>query len=551
MKVPFSANNQSDQTVSSKPSNCTVNTTPNTNLQDVTTPTSSPYEPKSVLEIQGSPSPVADKKPASDTDNSIVLDDPFQLEDHVLSHQFDDLDSFMREFGLNDDSSPVSKPIYQHSINGEPQTLTQYPSLQEFPPISLFDSTQFVPSDFGLFSDISTYNTASLSHNTNIVNTFDVSTDIQSFNNNDWNVGFNYVNDLIRLAECFDTNSLQIGQTILARLNQTLRSPIGKPPQRAAFYFKEALQSLFTGLTQTTHPASTSEIIQTIKAQKTFSSISPIPMFSSFTANQALLEATDGCTHVQVIDFDIGLGGQWASFMKELASKADSRKMTPPVLRITAIVPEDYATESRLITENLTQFARELNIKFDIDFVSIRSFGYLSFRAIKFMDGEKIAVLLSPAIFQQIGTGFLNDLRHVPPHVVVHVHSEGQMGFGTSSYRQTVIGGLEFYTGLLESLETANVNDDGSDWMRRIETFVFFPKILKAMEAAGHQGPPWREALVAVGLRQVGPSHFSYLQAECLLRRMQVRGFHVAKHQEEMLLYWHDRLLFATSAWKY
>ncbi|XP_022870605.1 scarecrow-like protein 15 [Olea europaea var. sylvestris] len=468
MKVPFSANNQSDQTVSSKPSNCTVNTTPNTNLQDVTTPTSSPYEPKSVLEIQGSPSPVADKKPASDTDNSIVLDDPFQLEDHVLSHQFDDLDSFMREFGLNDDSSPVSKPIYQHSIN-----------------------------------------------------------------------------------ECFDTNSLQIGQTILARLNQTLRSPIGKPPQRAAFYFKEALQSLFTGLTQTTHPASTSEIIQTIKAQKTFSSISPIPMFSSFTANQALLEATDGCTHVQVIDFDIGLGGQWASFMKELASKADSRKMTPPVLRITAIVPEEYATESRLITENLTQFARELNIKFDIDFVSIRSFGYLSFRAIKFMDGEKIAVLLSPAIFQQIGTGFLNDLRHVPPHVVVHVHSEGQMGFGTSSYRQTVIGGLEFYTGLLESLETANVNDDGSDWMRRIETFVFFPKILKAMEAAGHQGPPWREALVAVGLRQVGPSHFSYLQAECLLRRMQVRGFHVAKHQEEMLLYWHDRLLFATSAWKY
>ncbi|KAL2531557.1 Scarecrow-like protein 15 [Abeliophyllum distichum] len=526
MKVPCSANNQNNQTVRSKPVNRTINTTP----------TSSPYEPKSVLELRGSPSPVADQKPAP------VLEDSIQLED--LSHQFDDWDSFMTDWGLHDDSSPVSKPISQLSINSEPQTLTHYSSLQEFPPVSSFDSTQFVPSDFSLFSDISTYNS-------NIVNTFDVSNDVQSLNNNNWNLGFDYVDDLIRLAECFDTNSLQLGHVILARLNQPLRSPIGKPPQRAAFYFKEALQSLFTGFTQPTHPASSSEIIQTIKAQETFSSISPIPMFSSFAANQAVLEAVEGCTNVHIIDFDIGLGGQWASFMKELAGKVDSRKATPPpVLRVTAVVPEQYATESRLIIESLTQFARELNIRFDIEFVSIRSFGYLSFKAIKFMDGEKIAVVLSPAIFQQIGTVFLNDLRHVPTHVVVYVNSEGQMGFGTSSYRQTVIGGLEYYSILLESLEVANVNS-GGDWMRKIENFVLFPKILKAVEAAGHQGPPWREALVAAGLRQVGPSQFSYLQAECLLRRMQVRGFHVANHQEEMLLYWNDRPLVATSAWKY
>ncbi|KAL8512668.1 hypothetical protein ACS0TY_018963 [Phlomoides rotata] len=29
------------------------------------------------------------------------------------------------------------------------------------------------------------------------------------------------------------------------------------------------------------------------------------------------------------------------------------------------------------------------------------------------MDGERVAVLLSPAIFRQVGTGFLNDLRRL------------------------------------------------------------------------------------------------------------------------------------------
>ncbi|KAI3451729.1 hypothetical protein Pfo_008394 [Paulownia fortunei] len=553
MKVPFPANSLNN----SKPLNFTISTTRNTTFPATatTTPTSSPYEPKSVLELRGSPSPVAEKPVSSTTTDILaVCDDPLQLEsDHVLINQhLVDWDSLMRELGLHDDSTPVSKPIHQLTSHSNAQiTPTQYSALPELlPPVTSFDSNQFLPADFGLLSDIPTYSVAPLTHNTNTINSFDgVSGDLNSGGN--WNVGFDYVDELIRLAECFETNSLQLGHVILARLNQRLTSPTGKPLQRAAFYFKEALQSLLTGSTRTArHPANSSEIIQTIKAQKTFSSISPIPMFSSFTANQAVLEALEGSMNVHVIDFDIGLGGHWASFMKELSDKADLRKAAPPVLRISALVSEEYAIESRLIRENLTQFARELNIRFDIDFVLIRTFEYLSFKAIKFMDGEKVAVLLSPAIFRHVGTGFLNDLRRVSPHVVVHVDIEGQMDFGTSSYRQAVIDGLEFYSTLLESLEAANFNG-GGDWMRRIETFVVFPKIVEGLEAAGRRGTWWREALVAAGLRQVGLSQFSEFQAECLLRRVQVRGFHVVKRQAEMLLCWHDRPVVATSAWRY
>ncbi|CAK9152441.1 unnamed protein product [Ilex paraguariensis] len=498
MKVPFTSQ-QNQQSVSSK----SINTARNTTSQGSGNLC---YEPKSVRELCPSPSPAGDK-PVAKTEISTVSDhtvwqlcqsdDSLQVDDHVLNH----LEDWMKEFGLPDDSTPGLK-LNSQLTHSE----TQYQgALPEFAQPHMFEATQFIPSDFNL-SHGGSY--PPLNHNSNTV---DLSNDLHHMNQ--WNVGFDYVDDLIRVAECFETNSSQFAHLILARLNQRLQSPTGKPLQRAAFYFKEAL---------------------------------------NFTANQAILEAVDGSIVVHVIDFDIGIGGHWASFMKELADKAESRKSNPPALRITALVPEEYAIESRLIRENLIQFARELNIGFEIDFVSIRTFQYLSFKAIKFVDGEKTAVLLSPAIFQRIGGGFVNDLRKISPHVVVLVDSEGLMGFGVSSLRQCVIDGLEFYSTVLESLEAWNISGGGGggDWIRKIEMFVLLPKIFEAVEAASHPGTPWREAFAGAGLRPVGLSQFADSQAESLVGRIQVRGFHVAKQQAEMVLCWHERPLVVTSAWR-
>ncbi|KAM7516276.1 hypothetical protein LguiA_005859 [Lonicera macranthoides] len=527
MKVPFTSP-QNHNHLSLNPKQANGNTT----LQSSSThaAVSLCYEPKSVLDVRGSPSPTAAKTDFSGVSDNIIAsqysDDPLQLEDH-----FEDWDSLMRELGLHDDLNSALRSNTNNSQfnHCEPQFQS------EIQPSNLFDpTTQFLPSDFAL-------NDVSSNHE---LNSFELS------NDPNWNIGFEFVDELIRFAECFETNSVQLAHAVLARLNLRLRLPTGKPLQRAAFYFKEALQSLLTGSTRLTRSLSSSDVVQTIKAYRTFSNVSPIPMFSNFTANQAILEAVDGSMFVHVIDFDIGLGGHFASFMKEFADKALTRKTNPPVLRITAIVPEEYAIESRLIRDNLCQFARDLEIGFDIEFVSIRTFEYLYFKAIKFVEGEKTAVLLSPAIFRRIGVNFINDLRRMSPQVVVHVDSEGLIGGGTSPFRQTVIDGLEFYSTILESLEAANVGGGGGDWIRKIETFVLLPKMFAAVEAAGRRVPPWREAFAAVGMRPVGLSQFAYFQAECLLRRVQVGGFHVAKRQAEMVLCWHDRALVATSAWR-
>nr|GLL26337.1 scarecrow-like protein 15 [Ipomoea trifida] len=475
------------------------------------------YEPKSVLELRRSPSPVLDQK-AAPAGNFDVSDDPLELADNLLTN-FEDWDSFMKELGLQDER----KPDNHHNLLFAPsESQTHHHS-------ELTHSPEFVPSDFNFSSQ------------------FHGNDNISSFDEN-WNVGFDYIDELIQLAECFDSNAVQLAQVILPQLNQKLSSGAGNPLRRAAFYFKEALQSLLTGSTRS--GSSSFEVIQTIKAYKIFSNISPIPMFSSFTANQAMLEAVDGAMLVHVIDFDIGFGSHWASFMKELADKAELSHTKPPILRVTALVPEEFAVESRLIRENLAQFARELNIGLDVDFVLIRTFELLSFKAIKFIDGEKIVVLLSPAIFRRVGAGqFAADLRRVSPHVVVHVDSEGVVGPGPSSFRQTVIEGLEFYSGVLESLEAASVAG-GGDWVKKIENFVLFPKIVEMVRAAGAGGMTWKEAFVATGFRPVGLSQFADFQANFLLGRVQIGGFHVAKRHAEMLLCWHDRALVATSSWR-
>ncbi|KAK7857551.1 scarecrow-like protein 6 [Quercus suber] len=102
-------------------------------------------------------------------------------------------------------------------------------------------------------------------------------------------------------------------------------SPVGKPLHRAAFYFKEALQLLLLMNNPVTSPPPRSptpfDVIFKMGAYKVFSEVSPLIQFVNFTCNQALLEALSDVDRIHIVDFDIGFGAQWASFMQELPNK--------------------------------------------------------------------------------------------------------------------------------------------------------------------------------------------------------------------------------------
>ncbi|XVF17857.1 hypothetical protein REPUB_Repub10bG0161100 [Reevesia pubescens] len=496
-------------------------------------PVTSCYEPTSVLDLRRSPSPVVPEKPVtnpvdvSHCISSVVSDPPphhhhqapLEWDEHALRNM--DWDSIMKDLGLDDESVPAIKTIPPQVIS--PNSCENH--IQNLPEFTSCELTHHssVHSDFNNLYDFYSglnQNPSNQSFNTNTNNYHDISCNFQNIGN--FNLGFDFIEELLRAADCFDTHELQLAQVILARLNQRQRSPSGKPLQRAAFYFKEALQSLLTGSTRSTSLSSWSEIVQAIKAYRAFSVINPIPMFNHFTTNQALLEALDGSAPlIHIIDFDIGLGGQYASLMREIAEKNDH---FCKFIRITAVVPEEYAIETRLIKDNLFQFAQDLKLRFQIEFVLIRTFEMLSFKAFKFLDGEKTAILLSPSIFRSLNlnvTAFLSDLRRVNPSVVVFVDSEVWMESGTTSFRKNFVNGLEFYAMMFESLDAAVV---GGEWVRKIEALLLRPRILAAVEAAARRtAPPWREVFVGAGMRAVHLSQFADFQAVCLLGKVGLR----------------------------
>lgn len=540
MKVPVSSpqsNNQLPANPKPIPCNNNNNNGRNISFHTNSTTTNLCYEPTSVLDLRRSPSPAAPPEPPSATD-------PLEWDDHVL--QGWDWDTIVSEWDFHNDSAPAL--IKNFPQLGPCESQTQSQNLLDFTSNPHFDPTQFLHSDL---NDVY-LNSIPPPHNL-------CSIDLpHSFHNigNNWNVGYDFIQELVRAADCFDSNELQLAYAILERLNQRLQSPTGKPLQRAAFFFKEALQSLLTVSTRplTRLSSSSENIAQTIKAYKAFFGISPIPMFTDFTTNQALLDSlNDSPPFIHVIDFDIGLGCQYASLMRELVEKADSYKLTSPLLRITAVVTEDYTIETKLIKERLSHFAHELKIRFHIEFVLIRTFEVLSFKAIKFVEGEKTAVLLSPTIFRRLGstsyvTGFVSDLRRVSPGIVVFVDSEGWAESGAVSFRRNFVNCLEFYSMMFDSLDAAVA---GSDWVRKIEMFLFRPKIFSAIEGCGRRvAPPWKEVFCGAGMRPVQFSQFADFQAESLLGKVQVRGFYVAKRQAELVLCWHERPMIATSVWK-
>lgn len=459
------------------------------------------------------------------------------MDEHVMRSM--DWDSIMKELELDDDSAPNSLKTGFTTTTTDSTILPLYAvdsNLPGFP-------DQIQPSDFESSSDVYPGQNQTTGYGFNSLDSVD-------------NGGFDFIEDLIRVVDCVESDELQLAQVVLSRLNQRLRSPAGRPLQRAAFYFKEALGSFLTGSNRNPiRLSSWSEIVQRIRAIKEYSGISPIPLFSHFTANQAILDSLSSQSSspfVHVVDFEIGFGGQYASLMREITEKSVSGGF----LRVTAVVAEECAVETRLVKENLTQFAAEMKIRFQIEFVLMKTFEMLSFKAIRFVEGERTVVLISPAIFRRLSgiTDFVNNLRRVSPKVVVFVDSEGWTEIaGSGSFRREFVSALEFYTMVLESLDAAA--PPGDLVKKIVEAFVLRPKISAAVETAAdrrHTGEmTWREAFCAAGMRPIQLSQFADFQAECLLEKAQVRGFHVAKRQGELVLCWHGRALVATSAWRF
>ncbi|KAK7395629.1 hypothetical protein VNO78_16193 [Psophocarpus tetragonolobus] len=353
---------------------------------------------------------------------------------------------------------------------------------------------------------------------------------------------------LFKAAELIDAGNLELAHGILARLNHQL-SPIGKPFQRAAFYFKEALQFLLhPNANNSSLTFSPTGLLLKIGAYKSFSEISPVLQFANFTCNQALLEAVEGFDRIHIIDFDIGFGGQWSSFMQELAL----RNGGAPELKITAFVSPSHHDEIELsfTQENLKQYAGEINMSFELEILSLESLNSASWPQ-PLRDCEAVVVNMPIGSFSNYPSYLplvLRFVKQLMPKIVVTL--DRSCDRTDAPFPQHLIFALQFYSGLLESLDAANVHPD---ILQMIEKYYLQPameKLVLGRHGLQERTLAWKNLLLSSGFSPLTFSNFTLSQAECLVQRTPGKGFHVEKRQSSLVLCWQRKDLISVSTWR-
>ncbi|EOY24374.1 GRAS family transcription factor [Theobroma cacao] len=359
---------------------------------------------------------------------------------------------------------------------------------------------------------------------------------------------------LYQAAELVGTGNFLHAQGILARLNHQL-SPVGKPLQRAAFYFKEALQLLLIMNNPVSPPPLRSptpfDVIFKMGAYKVFSEVSPLIQFVNFTCNQALLEALDDADRIHIVDFDIGFGAQWASFMQELPM----RSRGAPSLRITAFASPSthHPIELGLMRENLMQFANEIGVNFELEVLNFDCLDQTPYSLPMFRSNENEAVAVNFPVWSSSNQpsalpNLLRFVKQLSPKIMVSLDRGGDRN--DLPFPQHIIHAFQSYINLFESLDAVNVT---SDAVNKIEKFLFVPRIESTVLGRLHapeKMPLWRTLFSSAGFSPVTFSNFTETQAECVVKRAQVRGFRVEKRQASLVLCWLQGDLISVSAWR-
>ncbi|XP_078448181.1 scarecrow-like protein 6 [Wolffia australiana] len=351
------------------------------------------------------------------------------------------------------------------------------------------------------------------------------------------------VDQLFEAAELIESGDFVNAREILARLNQQL-SPAGKPVLRSAFYCKEALESIISASNPSSSPL---DALLKLGAHKAFSDLSPLLHFANFTSTQAVLDQMGGCDRIHVVDFDIGLGGQWSSLLQELARRRSSPGVVPS-LKLTAFarLSSHHPFELGLVQETLIHFARDLNVQFEFNILAIDSFDPAALLAVS--RGYAIAVNLPASSVNCSSPGLVRLVKQLSPKLVVCVdHGWDHSDF---SFPRHVLHVLQSAAILLDSIDAAGGNAETAS---KIERYLLQPRIHSSI--VGRHGavekaaaPPWK-VFASAGLVPLKLSNLAEVQAECLVNRSQVRGFHLEKRQSSLVLCWQRGGLASVSAW--
>lgn len=233
---------------------------------------------------------------------------------------------------------------------------------------------------------------------------------------------------LLAAAEAVEAQNQPLVSNLIEKLKNLLLCDMGSSSfNQLAWFFTQGLHYKALEYNISAHEMADQDQIKSNNSMSAFQmlqQLSPYIKFAHFTANQAILEASEGEKLIHVIDFDIMEGIQWPPLMADLAAKKEVC-----LLRLTAIV-QDSENERKIeqTGRRLSEFAKSMNFPFMFDQMGIEK--EENFEQIQVMGQTVIANcsgilhhILSHRNLSKLET-FLSGISKMSPKCVVLVEEE-------------------------------------------------------------------------------------------------------------------------------
>ncbi|CAA3002288.1 scarecrow 18 [Olea europaea subsp. europaea] len=281
--------------------------------------------------------------------------------------------------------------------------------------------------------------------------------------------------------------------------------------------------------------------------------VTPFIRFSQLTANQAILEATEGQKAIHILDFDIMHGVQWPPLMQAMAER-----FPPPTLRITG-TGSDFEVLSKT-GDRLAKFAHSLGLRFQFhpliilsneDLISVSS-------AVLLLPDETLAVNCVHYLHRLLKEQdrlhlFLHRIKAMKPKVFTM--AEREANHNHPIFLQRFVEALDHYAAVFDSLE-ATLPPTSHERLT-VEQIWFGREIADIVAAEGDSRKErherfrsWKVMLRNSGFNNVPLSPFALSQAKLLLKiHYPSEGYQLHILNDSFFLGWQNQPLFSVSSW--
>nr|XP_029122235.1 nodulation-signaling pathway 2 protein-like [Elaeis guineensis] len=354
---------------------------------------------------------------------------------------------------------------------------------------------------------------------------------------------------LLAGAEAVETENWHVASIALARLDHLLltQETDTNPLSQLACYFAQGLRPRTNDLGANGVSPVRSMVSDGMSAYQMLQELSPYVKFGHFTANQAILEATEGDREVHIVDFDVMEGIQWPPLMVDFASRAGTS------LWITALVEAGNVEVVHRTGRRLVEFADSIGLPLRFDWLYVDNEGDLE--RVEAGEGSLIIncmvnQLERPSRSFQSLNALLGGVRKLSPKLVVLVEEE-LFSFGKSPFKSFVeffCEALHHFSAILDSLKGSFVGGYRMG-LRLVEREMLGPRI---MESVGHflrEMKGWGGGFRGLeGFRAIPLSSCNVSQAKFLVGLFS-KGYGVQHERGRLSLCWKSRPLTTVSIW--